>query len=235
LLPALAAGLASPSGCDDTAAHEEATVPPDAGGEGGAPPEDACPEGGCDDPGDCVPHEHAAACTLAYAGDPTLPVELELVAMGPDDVLVPVEEGGAIPLMLPPQGGRVIFAGVRARNVDPCSVTITGVLRDPATQKIQIDVRTPNLDLAGDGWAQSAAGDISTFSNIPTCPNQWSASDLYGQAFDLVMTIADVGCKTATKTVRVTPECAEPANVAECLCICGGGYEIGQACSDGEG
>ena len=59
------------------------------------------------------------------------------------------------------------------------------------------------------------------------------ASDVYGNAYVLEVTIIDRGKRELTKTVQVTPECGQPENLAECLCICRAGYITGQACSDG--
>ena len=33
------------------------------------------------------------------------------------------------------------------------------------------------------------------------------------------------------QTLKVIPACAEPAHEAECLCICQGGYVLGQSCA----
>ena len=31
----------------------------------------------------------------------------------------------------------------------------------------------------------------------------------------------------------MTPECGQPENLAECLCICKGGYVLGESCDAG--
>jgi hypothetical protein len=184
-----------------------------------SPPPDAAPEAG-------------PACTTPFAGQRGAGAQIEVITLGPGQAVNVVEDGATVPLIFPPQGGRVIFAGVRATNLDPCAVTLAGALRDEATMEVRVDTRTVNLVPASGGWVESDPTDASTFSNIPVCPNEWSATDLYGAAYQLVITVTDSGGETATKTLEVHPTCAEPDNLAECLCICMAGYVLGQSCAD---
>jgi hypothetical protein len=40
--------------------------------------------------------------------------------------------------------------------------------------------------------------------------------------------VTDVGCRTASKTLRVQPQCGEAGVLgAQCLCICKAGYVLG--------
>lgn len=171
-------------------------------------------------------------CAAGFLGDRTKPPELEIIAIGGDGGVSPVEDGGTVGLIFPPQGGRVIFAGARATNLDGCGVQITGALRDEATQQVQVDSRTVNLVPAGDGWGESNPDDVPSFSNVPACPNEWSKTNIYGTRYQLQLTVADPSGRTATSTLEVTPECAEPTRAAECMCICMGGYILGQSCAD---
>lgn len=177
----------------------------------------------------------AAPCAAGFLGDPAGDAAMEIIALGVEAASAVVEEGGEVALILPPQGGRVIFAGVRATNVDACGAKITGVLRETSSGKIQIDARTVNLKAFGDGWGGSSDTDISTFANIPICPNQWASQDAFGKEYELEVSLKDRGERTVKKTVRVTPACAEPANEAQCLCICKGGYVLGEMCVDDGG
>lgn len=193
----------------------------------GCPP----PETECDSVNDPT----CTTCGIPYVGDVNADIELELIRLDPQYKAHPITEGGDVSILIPPQGGRVIFAGVRAKNLNPCAVNLSGSLRDPSTMQVRVESRTINLDLADDGWAASDATDISTFSNIPICPNQWASTDVFDQAFDLRIRIKDQGGKEAEKTLSVTPRCdeVEAAGVpvqAECLCICQQGYELGMAC-----
>ncbi|APR83621.1 Hypothetical protein A7982_08970 [Minicystis rosea] len=194
---------------------------------------------GCSDPApmpsdggvDAGPH----GCTTGFVGDGTKEPEIVITVLGPGTTLTEVAEGGAVPLIFPPQGGRVIFAGARARNLEACGATVTGALRDPTTKQVRLDARTVNLVPAGDGWVETDPTDISSFSNVPVCPNQWSMTDLYGAAYELEITIADRSGRTVTKKVSVKPACAEPESEAECLCICKGGYVLGESCTTSDG
>lgn len=176
---------------------------------------------------------------MGFLGDAAASPELEVQALLADDTIATVHDGDSVAMLLPPQGGRVIFAGVRATNVDACALQLRGALRDPGTSAVMFDMRTINLTPTGDGWGASATSAtsiseaIASFSNIPTCPNNWSSTDVYGNAYVLEVTIIDRGKRELTKTVQVTPECGQPENLAECLCICRAGYITGQACSDG--
>lgn len=171
-------------------------------------------------------------CTLAFAGDPNAAPVIELTSMGPDGDIRTLDEGAMVPLMNPPQGGRVAFVGVRARNVDPCTVELSGALRDPVSGQVRVEVRTLNLrpDPADSSTVQSAPGVINTWANIPICPNQWAGQDAYGESFELVVSMKERSGREFMRTLHVTPYCAEPELEAHCRCICSQGYMLGQTC-----
>lgn len=175
-------------------------------------------------------------CKLGYAGDPEADIELEVAVLDPDYHAEAVAEGGDASILVPPQGGRVIFAGVRAKNINPCAVLLSGALRDPATDQVRIDTRTVNLDPTDDGWAISDETDISSFSNIPVCSNNWASTDVFDQTFTLIVSVKDRDGKKASVEVPITPRCDEMKVVegqdihAECLCLCEQGYVTGQTC-----
>lgn len=170
-------------------------------------------------------------CTLPFIGDATQPTEIEIIALKADYTSVPVAAGDSVALLFPPQGGRVIFAGVRARNVDPCNLQLSGAVRDLDTAQLRVDARTINLEATSDGWGRSSDADIASFANVPMCPNQWSKTNIYGTKYELEVSITDRAKHTTTKKVTVTPACAEPENEAECTCICRGGYVLGESCN----
>ncbi len=186
---------------------------------------------GCSEPAESGPDGGAPpACELGFLGDPSLPPQMELTARGVDGIAKPIFDGDSIALIFPPQGGRVVFAGVRATNVQACSARLTGVIRDLSTQKIQLDDRTVNLKPYGNGWGGSVDSDISTFANIPLCPNQWSQTNIYGTEYELEVVLSDRDKRALSQKIHVTPACAEPENQAQCECICKGGYMLGQMC-----
>jgi hypothetical protein len=175
-----------------------------------------------------------AGCKLGFLGDPAKPVEMELIARGKDRSSVDLVDGGPVPMLLPPQGGRVIVVGVRATNLAACGLELKGVLRDSTTNRIVLDGRTINLEPTGDGWGASVAADMSTFANIAICPNQWASwTNIYGTPFDLTVSITDGDGRTAQREIEVVPFCAEPSNEDECMCMCQKDYTLGQACGGG--
>lgn len=169
-------------------------------------------------------------CKLGFLGDASKPVEMKLITRGADPSATELTEGGMVPMILPPQGGRVILVGVSATNLDACGADLKGVLRDGTTSQIRVDQRTINLKPGDDGWGGSVPSDISTFANVPTCPNQWASTDIFGHSFELVVTLTDRAGNKATETRMVVPFCAEPENAMECACECQKGYVLGQHC-----
>ena len=170
-------------------------------------------------------------CKLADLGDPKQAIQLQVTALGIDNTSVVVNDGDSVPLITPPQGGRVIFIGARATNLSPCSVTLTGALKDPATGAVMLDKRSVNLTPIGNGYGSSADSNISSFANIAVCPNQWSSKDVFDQPYELDLTLTDRTGRSATATLMVTPRCAEPGTLlTECKCSCKQGYVLGSAC-----
>jgi hypothetical protein len=170
-------------------------------------------------------------CTLPYVGDPNAPMEVEVVALGPNGKLHPITDGSDITLMFPPQGGRVVFAGVRARNVNPCGVRLAGALRDPMSKQVRIDNRIINLQIASDGYGQSNIADIFTFANIAACPNQWSDQDLMDVPYELTLSLTDKDERKVTHVIQVIPRCDEPGQIGGCRCQCDADYVLGMECA----
>jgi len=174
----------------------------------------------------------APGCKLGFLGDPGKPVEMHLIARGKERSTIDLTEGGPVPMLLPPQGGRIIAVGIRATNLSACGIELTGALRDAATGQIRLDQRTVNLEPSGDGWGQSVIADMSTLANVPTCPNQWASTDVFGQPFELTLSIADAEGHAATQKISLVPFCAEPESEDECACECQKDYVLGQSCGE---
>jgi hypothetical protein len=184
-------------------------------------------------------------CDTGYLGDPSQPAQIELRALKADGTDVALNDGDDLAVLFPPQGGRVAFVGVRMTNIDGCSLQIIGALRDPDTKQVRLDGRTVNLVRQPDGWGvsgQGVTGDISAqpgigdYSNVPLCPNQWADRNIYDQPFELDVEVTDRQKKTASKTITVTPRCAEPGErETACRCLCMKGYVLGQACGEDAG
>jgi hypothetical protein len=168
-----------------------------------------------------------------FVGDAQKPVELDLLLLGADAQVETAVDGGRAPLVLPSQGGRVVFVGLRARNLDTCAVQIIGSLRDPPSGRVVgLEGRPVNLTASGDGWAlPTEPTQPSSFANVAVCPNHASSRDLMDQPYELTLSLTDHEGRTAEKTLTVTPFCAEPSNQAGCRCICREGYVLGDTCS----
>ena len=65
-----------------------------------------------------------------YLGDPNLPVQVEIVYLGENQKPTTVHDCDTLDIVEPPQGGRMIFAGIRATNLDSVKDKIAGVLRN---------------------------------------------------------------------------------------------------------
>jgi hypothetical protein len=205
--PALLALLALAAGCSTSS--------------GGARAADAGPDG--------------VTCPTGYLGDGGAPT-IELYVLQPDGTVTAIVQGGTVPLEFPPQGGQVIFVGVRATNVEACALQLTGALRDLATQEVRVDSRTIDLRPTGDGWGvsgMSGTASPANFANIPVCPNEWSSTNIYGNVYGLEITVQDTRGHTVTQKIHVTPQCSEPGLLQECLCECQTGYVLGQVCDGG--
>lgn len=184
-----------------------------------------------------------APCQFDFIGDESLEPEIELFAFGADGVDHPLTDGATLDLIEPPQGGRVIFVGARAKNIDGCGPLLTGALRDPQNQQVRFDTRTVNLTADSDGWGSVELGNLSVYANIPACSNKWSEQNIFGGSFALEVSLADKDGREAKKTVNVTAACTEvsqaetPADVtlAGCYCTCKAGYVTGETCEGGGG
>jgi hypothetical protein len=206
-------------------------------GEGGDPPVvDAGPEAAFD---------ATSVCATGYLGDPAKEIEIELRALRADGTDVALADGQDLAVILPPQGGRVVFVGVRARNLDGCAVQVTGALRDLGSKQIRLDGRTVNLRSEPDGWGTTGQGTVTNiedsaalgdYSNIPLCPNQWAEVDVFDQPFELEVLVQDRRKKTMKKVITVTPRCSEPgAKETACRCLCKRGYVLGETCGEDAG
>ena len=184
-------------------------------------------------------------CEAGYIGDPNLPIEIELRALRADGTDVPIADGDNLAVLFPPQGGRVAFVGIRARNINGCALQLIGALRDPLSKQVRLDGRTVNLRREPDGWATTGRGAetdigssdaIGDYSNVPLCPNQWADQNVFDLPFELEVQVTDRDKKTANKKIMVTPRCAEPGEKeTACRCLCREGYILGELCGEDAG
>lgn len=221
-VPVLALGvLGSLTGCPDDAP----VTPEDAGGLVDAGP---------------------SPCATGFLGDPSKEPEIELRALDVNGKDVPLVDGSELAIILPPQGGRVSFVGVRVRNLDGCAVKIIGAMRDPSSKLVTLDGRTVNLTREPDGWGTTGRGAnitniddsqaIADYSNIPLCPNSWSKQNVFDTPHEIEVVVTDRRQKTVSKVVTITPRCAQPGErETACRCLCKKDYVLGDLCGEDAG
>jgi len=163
---------------------------------------------------------------VCAVGDPAAAPVLQVVGRGG----VAIEDGGTIALELPPQGGRVVFAGLRARNVNICGASVQAAMRDPCNGRVVgLEQRPVAWRIAGDGFAEPAQpGEISDFANIPACPNAAIDHDIDGHPVALEVRLYEASGRTTEVVLAVTPQCA--AADADCPCTCDSDWVPGETC-----
>ncbi len=247
-LPLVVLSLCLMLGCE-----QGGPTPPDAGTEDAGGGSDAGPlpadggssqDAGTQGDGGTSPDggTEATPCGVPFFGDPNGTPTFTLTALAPDGTYgleganlksVPLTEKGSLSVLLPPQGGRVVFIGVKGvNNMNPCGIKITGGVRDTKSQLVQIDSRQFNLLPGPDGLGMSDDKDIFTFSNVTLCPNNWSERDLFDEEYGLTLILEDRAGRKVTRFLDVRLECNEPTQAAECRCICRKGYRLGDSCSN---
>ena len=213
----------------------------------GCPNDDpaTAPDAGVDAAADAFEEPLPATCDAGFLGDPSKDPEVEIRALTADGTDVALNDGDDVAMLFPPQGGRVLFVGVRALNIDACGIQVTGALRDLTTRQVMADGRTLNLEKEADGWGTSGHGttvdfedsaQIGNYSNVPVCPNNWASVDIFDQPFELDVLVVDRQKRQVSKSIHVTPRCAEPgAKETACRCLCKQGYVLGQTCGEDAG
>src|SRR5262249_25636425 len=96
-----------------------------------------------------------AAALVVACSSPDPPLAIRAVVLGADLAPAAAGDGARVALMKPPQGGRVLYAGVEARNLDvSMPVNLIGALRDPTTHAVYgLEGRPVILAAGADGWA----------------------------------------------------------------------------------
>lgn len=175
----------------------------------------------------CSDDAPPASCRI---GDPAQAIELAAVHWSGDGAAVDLADGGEVDLLRPLQGGKVIYVGVRARNLESCELQLTAALRDPAgNQVIALEQRPVQLAAGADGWGWPAS-PFDHLANVPACPSAAAAVDVDGAAWTLELRLDEAGGRSATTSLTVRPRCARADELDECRCECDSDYELGSAC-----
>ncbi len=161
-------------------------------------------------------------CDDTFIGDPSQPPEAILVVTdGLSGMLTDVNDGDAVPLSRPPQGGQVTYAAARVRNINRCSVQLRGRFRDPTTNaELGFDGRNADLVVGADGWGRPDVSQLSNLANIPLCPDFDPVRDNVGTMTTLEMNVEDQKGHSTTVSKIVIPTCTAPDPSMRALCQC---------------
>jgi hypothetical protein len=179
------------------------------------------------------PDARPDATPCGTVGDLSEPVEMQVVYRTSDGVAAPLADGAELPLVNPPQGGKVLLVGVRVKNVDLCRSTIQVAMKDLVTGRVAGIERRPVVwRIAADGFAEpSQPQEISDFANVPVCPNANIAQDIDGNPWELEVRFYDKDDHATEQVLTVTPSCAEDLDPTYCMCECS--MDFGTACECG--
>ena len=159
-------------------------------------------------------------------GDVSQPAEMQIIHLDENNAVFSTQSMQQVPLIAPPQGGWIVLLGVRAKNLDGCQAVLTTALVDACdNQIIQIDRRPTQLNMDADGWGVST---LTTFGNLPVCPQLTAARDLDNVPYMISVTIEDGEGQKASSTMTVVPTC--PSGASRCPCECDREYVVGKEC-----
>jgi hypothetical protein len=146
--------------------------------------------------------------------------------------------GDPVDLWNAPQGGHVVLAGAKVKNLTSDTATLKVRFRQPDTGHIVAEEgRTVKmLPVPGEpGLMQPDIRSRSQVSNVPLCP---SYGPLGTVDQTLVMEVTMTALYTApvesgTTTLLVVPRCSTPDDEAFCRCECEANYFLGKCPGDG--
>lgn len=175
--------------------------------------------------------DDAAPVTRCFVGDPSLPPEIVPIFRTIEGTIDVIDDGDRIPLIDPPQGGKVMIVGVRARNMDGCPMEIGTLIRDPGSLSIAAAEIRPISMVEVDGWLEPLfPAEIANYGNLPACPAFGAMRDINDQPWDLGVRAIDKDMRRAEVTRHITPFCAETEVLEACDCECDDDYRLGVAC-----
>lgn len=166
-------------------------------------------------------------------GDRSLPLEVAPVTARATAEVVALADGDVVELVRPIQGGKVIYVGFKARNVDGCNLHLTAALRDPATNLIiALEQRPVRMEPGSDGWGEPLSPFYS-LANVAACPSATPSVDVDQGTWRLEMRLEETieGGRTAEAALDVLPRCREPGAITECECECDVDYALGMGCT----
>jgi hypothetical protein len=170
--------------------------------------------------------------TACVAGDAAAALELQIVYRTGAGFRLATAEAAPIPLAQAPQGGQILFVGVRVRNVDGCAATLGAALLDVETKSVvSLERRPIFLEMGEDGWlAPYQPSQASNYSNLPACPRANIDRSIDGERYELRVDLTDGAGRTAETSMIIIPSCNEGDSYDQCHCQCAKGYVLGMTC-----
>jgi hypothetical protein len=167
-----------------------------------------------------------------FVGDVAKAAEFDVVYRTADGELKLAEDMAEVPLIQPPQGGKVLFLGVRARNLDGCGLTLATALVEPDGTVVSLERRPVTLEANAEGWMEpQRPSEASNYSNLPACPRADLARSIEGEVYELRVNITDSAGRKAERSLRIVPMCGEPGLLELCHCECSKDYRLGGGCA----
>lgn len=166
-----------------------------------------------------------------FTGDKNALPELVIVHKTLTGTIAVTLANGPVPLIEPPQGGRVMFFAARARNMNGCPIKLTSALRDQCTGRVLgLEARDVVLKPNAEGWLEPEyPEELANYSNLAACPKANADRNINDEPYRLELRLEDSAGRIAEASLdNIRPYCAEPANEAECRCICRGDYVLGE-------
>jgi hypothetical protein len=173
----------------------------------------------------------ALSVLLLGCGTPNGEISLELRQYDPVALTQAPIGDGKLDLMLPPQGGFVVFLGAELRNVNEGSVELRGRILDRGTV-IAEDIRNvPVVD-------SPAAGDLKVpdlrsylnVANIAVCPYAGS-DDRVDHSFTVDVRVRELSSGrsgSGSRELVLTCRQSDPRVLALCKCQCEGDFILGK-------
>jgi len=172
------------------------------------------------------------AAPECIAGDPQQALEVNVVYRTTDTFMpIPVAPAQA-QLIQAPQGGQVLFVGVRVTNIAGCNVTISTSLVDTGTGAVaSLESRPITLEKGTDGWLQPRLPtSMSNYSNLPACPRANLTRSIDNQTYELRVRLTDAQGRMSLTSTNIVPTCGTGANATLCHCQCAQNYVQGMPC-----
>lgn len=154
-------------------------------------------------------------CGNTVAGDEAAQLQVEPMVFVADRFVVP-QDGAEVPVIAGSQGGLMVIAGVRARNVDTCGVMVQARLLTPDERVLSDTMLEKNLTGTDEQTAEIVDDDGSDGLTLFPC----DSGDVHGvgelRILELVAT--DRNGRTATSRTTIIPTCGQYGSWCEDRC-----------------